>query len=282
VDPAQFDDKMWSSVFWEPLNARPDEITKEFNKYFTINESDSSVHWSKSDQISISASLGFDFLDKLFGISASGSGSTKTCTTLDKFRHMLTENNIESDIEGDKFIPKKLDLVRLNMNDLTRNDTVISKVVRVRQVDIGGALQVAVGNSTLGEMDDENRMLRKKLTDFEAKQMAMQLEMQANKLEMQQNIQSMEQRLTNALRQSNETNSKKYDILISRLAHSASSNPSGTCSTHSTAENQGANEFIAFLDRHDIRCPDGKVLTRVHLVRSGDKVRYDFTCCSVI
>jgi len=168
-------------------------------------------------------------------------------------RHLLEVYDIESDIEGEKFIPKKLDLMRLNMNDLTRHDAVMTKRVRVRQVDIGGVLQVAVGNSTLDEMADENRELRQELADLREKQATM-------RRELQQDLQN---------------NSKKYDDLINRLNHSASPNPSATCSSHPMP----LKGFWC-----DVRCPDGKFLTQFHAVSSppGAKMYCEITCCSVI
>ena len=37
-----------------------------------------------------------------------------------------------------------------------------------------------------------------------------------------------------------------------------------------------------FLDRHNIVCQEGEVLSRIHLTRSGkDTYRYDYQCCRV-
>jgi len=185
---AQFDDKMWDSVFWDPLDERPDRVTKEMNKFFKINQTDNRVYLTQSGTSSTSANV--NILKGLFG--GGGSHTSQSSMTQDQVRHLLEVYDIESDIEGEKFIPKKLDLMRLNMNDLTRHDAVMTKRVRVRQVDIGGVLQVAVGNSTLSEMEDENRALRRKLSDLEVKQSAMQREIEDENRELRRELTAME------------------------------------------------------------------------------------------
>jgi len=44
---AQFDDKMWNSVFWDPLDERPDKITNELNKYIKFNQTDHRAYLDK-------------------------------------------------------------------------------------------------------------------------------------------------------------------------------------------------------------------------------------------
>jgi len=134
-------------------------------------------------------------------------------------------------------------------------------------------------NSTLGEMEIENRKLRQKLDDLE---LNMERKLEAGKLEMLQYAQSLEERLMNVLRQASENNSKKYDELISRLKHSASSSSSATCTSYSTPPDLGALLTLAYLDRHDVRCPEGLFLTQFHLVNVDPKIYYEFICCSII
>jgi len=179
--------------------------------------------------------------------------------------------------------------------------------------DQSGVLQVANGNLTLEKLEDENRELRQKLSELEEKMSAMQRETAVDKLEIQQRVQftedhlleirqqvqsteerlmndtreakdrlmemqeqmrSTEERLTNVTRGAYETNSKKYDDLINRLAHSASSYPSATCSSYSTQIDDGVDQPIAFLNRHDIRCPEGRFFDPVSASTGSTKVRY--------
>jgi len=105
-------------------------------------------------------------------VSAEGSGSHSSSSglTTDDIGHLLEKYDIESQVQGEKFVPKQLDLTRLNVNDLSRKDLLTTKRIRVRQVDIGGALQVGIGNASKDAMDDENRFLRQQLTNLQAAQ----------------------------------------------------------------------------------------------------------------
>jgi len=159
---AQFDDKMWNSVFWDPLDSRPDQITSELNKLIYINESDHRAYLTKSDTQSAAAQA--TIMD-IFG--GSGSESSASSMTTDELTHKLLINNVMSEVHGNKFVPKKLDLVRMNVNDLSRHDVLTTKRVRVKQVQIGGALQIGIGNSSRDAAEDENRYLRQQLADIQ-------------------------------------------------------------------------------------------------------------------
>jgi hypothetical protein len=166
---AQFDNNTWNSVFWDPMDARPDLITKELNKFFFYNQTDHLFY--KTDSSSSSTSGSASLLKGMFGGSASH-GSTSSMTQ-DDITHLLEQYNIESEFDGQKWVPKKLTLNRLNVNDLNRKDILTTTRIRVRQVEIGGVLQVGVGNASRDKLDDENRYLRQQLADIqnEAKQM---------------------------------------------------------------------------------------------------------------
>ncbi|KAM7442439.1 hypothetical protein ABFA07_008667 [Porites harrisoni] len=58
------------------------------------------------------------------------------------------------------------------------------------------------------------------------------------------------------------------------------------CDDVATGWDQYAHAPIVFLDRQDVKCPEGKFLARFHLVRQrGDPhapVRFDYRCCKLI
>ena len=58
------------------------------------------------------------------------------------------------------------------------------------------------------------------------------------------------------------------------------------CDDVTTGWDQYAHAPIVFLDRQDVKCPEGKFLARFHLVRQrGDPnspVRFDYRCCKLI
>jgi hypothetical protein len=160
---AQFDDKMWNSVFWDPLDERPDKITNELNKVLFINQTDHRAYLTHSGTSSTSAKV--SGIMKVIGGGASHTSSSSMTT--DDLSHLLEVDDVESEIQGEKFVPKKLDLQRLNVNDLSRQDLLATKRVRVRQVDIGGVLQVDIGNSSADAAEDENRRLRQQVADLQ-------------------------------------------------------------------------------------------------------------------
>jgi len=160
---AQFDDKMWDSVFWDPLDERPDKITSELNKVLYINETDHRAYLTQSGTSSTSAKV--SGIMKVIGGGASHSSSSSLTT--DELSHLLSVNDIQSEIQGEKFVPKKLDLTRLNVNELSRQDLLATKRIRVRQVDIGGVLQIGIGNSSVEAADEENRSLRQQVADLQ-------------------------------------------------------------------------------------------------------------------
>jgi hypothetical protein len=162
---AQFDDKMWNSVFWDPLNERPDKITDELNHAIFINQTDHRAYRTQSGSSGWSAKVS-GLISKLFG--AEGSDSSSSSLTTDELSHFLQTSDIESQIKGEKFVPKQLDLTRLNVNDLSRQDLFATKRIKVRQVDIGGVLQIGIGNANKDQLDDENRYLRQQLTDIQS------------------------------------------------------------------------------------------------------------------
>jgi len=174
---ANFDDKMWSSVFWDPLDERPDKITSELNKLLFINQTDHRAYATGASTSSSSANIGK--IMSFFG-GAGGAHSSSSSMTTDDLSHLLEELGVDSEVQGEKFVPKKLDLQRLNMNDLTRQDLFATKRLRVRQVDIGGVLQIGVGNSSSAdEAEDENRRLRQQVIDLQQSQADAQQKMAA-------------------------------------------------------------------------------------------------------
>lgn len=81
----------------------------------------------------------------------------------------------------------------------------------------------------------------------------------------------------------------KLSILIKRLTHSPSSNPSRACTLHYTPTHQhNAGVTYEELQFHDIRCPEEKMLTRFQLVsvpignNGQSDVHFEFVCCSLI
>ena len=73
------------------------------------------------------------------------------------------------------------------------------------------------------------------------------------------------------------------------IMNALSPQPSLTCTTHNTpVQHHPSGETYDHLNAHDVRCPDGRVMTRFHLnpVYIGDKgesnLHFEYTCCTLI
>jgi hypothetical protein len=67
----------------------------------------------------------------------------------------------------------------------------------------------------------------------------------------------------------------RYDYTCSKVAGL------GACVNHSTNGNEDGGGNMVYLDRHDVKCKPGEVLTRFKVNRPTDKtIRYDYTCCA--
>jgi hypothetical protein len=285
VDVGGFDEKMWNSTFWDPANERPDRVTKEMNKYFKLNQTDGRWYMTQSQASSSSANVN-GVINGILSAGGGGSSSSSSSATQDQMIHLLEQYDVESEIDGDKFIPKKLDLMRLNANDLSRSDLVTEKLVKIKQVDIGGVLQLAVGNNTLGQIEDENRYLRQQINDLQGQLGAATTRMNSMETSLNQKIDGAAAKENNdqaVLNQKIDAVDAKYsnDLAnsinnINNRLRSISGNPNSFCWQRSTADHGDAN-YLFQLGDHDIICPDGQVLTHWHWV--GKHI--DYVCCAL-
>jgi hypothetical protein len=295
VDVGSFDERMWNSTFWNPLDARPDQVTKEMNKYFMFNQTDNRWYLTQSSSSSSSSNVNA-IIKKILSLGGGGSHSSSSNVTSDQMQHLLEQYDIESDIEGDKFVPKKLDLFRINMNQLTRGDLVADKRVRVRQIEIAGVLQVAVGNYSLGQVEDENRYLRQQIDDMQSRvtQLTSSLEKQT-----QDFIANWTDRLGNISSNPNAAcTSLQTPLSLCDPTPGQAQCPAFGCGGNTDRIRGGVygihpqcgamtcsavtGQSLACLANHDVRCPDGQVLTRWHLVPQANNFIVEYTCCTLV
>ena len=52
------------------------------------------------------------------------------------------------------------------------------------------------------------------------------------------------------------------------------------CSDHETGESDSGGGNSYFMDRHNIKCEDGRMLKKWHLKNNGKKMKIEYTCCS--
>jgi hypothetical protein len=270
---AQFDDKMWNSVFWDPSDERPDKITNELNKYIFINQTDHRAYLTQAGASSSSAKVNAVF--KAITIGGEGAHSSSSSMASDDVGHLLENYDIESQIQGEKFVPKQLDLTRLNINDLSRSDLLTTKRIRVRNVEIGGTLQVGIGNASRDTIDDENRFLRQQLNDLQAAQQQTQNTVGT----LQTSLTGTTSMLQGSIGQVQATvGSLTSDV--GTLKSQATNIHVYSCTEHtSTVVVDGPRGWWTMW-QSPVVCPAGKYLTHWQLMDVSDNdFHYAFTCC---
>jgi len=277
---AQFDDKMWNSVFWDPLDERPDKITNELNKFIFFNQTDHRAYLTQAGSSSTSAKV--NAILKAISVGGEGSHSESHSMTTDDIVHLLEKEDIESQVQGEKFVPKQLDLTRLNVNDLSRKDLLTSKRIRVRQVDISGVLQVGIGNASRDSTDDQNRFLRQQLNDLQSNMG----QMQSNMGQVQTKVGAMTNDI-NVLKSQTAPIPQVQSTVgvltneVNTLKAQAANIHVYSCTTHTAGfVDTGHNNWMEPVTINK-SCPPGKYMTRFQLVGSDNRYffHYEITCC---
>jgi hypothetical protein len=273
---AKFDDKMWNSVFWDPLDERPDKITNELNKFIFFNQTDHRAYLTQAGSSSSSAKV--NAVIKAFSFGGEGSHTSSSSMTTDDITHLLENYDIESQVQGEKFVPKQLDLTRLNVNDLSRKDLLTSKRIRVRQVDISGVLQVGIGNASRDSTDDQNRFLRQQLNDL-----------QSNVGQMQSNVGQVQAKVgaitndVNGLKSQTATINQVQGTLtneVGTLKAQAANIHVYSCGTYSSAVVNIVDGGGMWKMQQPNTCPPGKYMTSWRLTgERGSFYHIEFICC---
>ena len=136
VTTENFNSQLWDSVFWQNENSRPDKIVSELNKLYekSDNETKSSIlkELENSQKTSGSASAG------LKGFGGSGSANheknLKSKDLKDIFSRLIAERNLEIEIKGEIFVPKPMELFRINTQRLKDKQIVSKKNIKITYV----------------------------------------------------------------------------------------------------------------------------------------------------
>jgi hypothetical protein len=153
VDVGNFTSKMWDSVFWDPVYARPDEISSYLNKVLDINSGNHTV--SKSNSYTDKTDGGIDIgIKGLFSIGGHGGGDSSKSATYSELYEWMLQHNYDVEIKGQLFVPKSLSLKRVNLDVLNRQETIFTKSVQMHHVDAPGTLTVTVGSQSVVESED--------------------------------------------------------------------------------------------------------------------------------
>jgi len=164
------------------------------------------------------------------------------------------------------FIPKKLDLKRVNMGVLTKQETIYTKSVQMRHVAAPGALKVTSGTRTITENDDVKR-LRERVDKLEPRTGQLegktgQLEGRAGQLEgragqLEQRAGQLEGRAGNLEQRAGQLDGRVNGVLkacrICFHESEGSSQCQGTRSSCSGWSNAGAGWTAPFRDDTDNR-----------------------------
>jgi hypothetical protein len=220
VDAGNFSGKMWESVFWDPVYARPDKVSSYLNKVLDINQGNHTVSKSSSysDKDEGSANIGIDGLFTLGGKTGSQSSNSASYSELQEW---LLLHNYDVEIKGEIFVPKSLSLKRLNLGVLSRQETIFTKSVQMHHVDAPGTLRVTVGAHSIVESEDI-RSLRTRLDQLELR--VGQLEPRSAQLEGRVSV--IEPKLANAVAQDGQLSARIENLastLTSKLGTKISS-----------------------------------------------------------
>jgi len=215
VDVGNFTNKMWESVFWDPIYARPDKVTSYLNKILNINQGNHTI--SKSNSYSTKSDGGIDFgIGGLKFGGKSGSGSSTT-TNFTEMNAWLLQHNYDVEIQGEFFIPKTRSLKQLNLGVLNRQEVIYTKNVQINHVDAPGSLTVTVGSESIVESEDIKR-LRENTNAVVAR--LNQLEPRVGQLEprttqLEGKINQLVPQLANAVAQENQLSAQIENVRVS-------------------------------------------------------------------
>jgi len=265
ADMGNFSSKMWESLFWDPVFARPDTVTSYLNKVLDINQGNHTV--SKSSSYSDKGEGGVDFsIGKLFSFGGKGGSESSNSATFSELQEWLLQHNYDVEIQGTMFVPKSLSLKRVNLNVLNRQETIFTKSVQMRHVDAPGTLRVTSGSGSPVESEDNKKFRR----DMDALTGRLnQLEPRTQQLEGR--IGTVEPQLANAVAKENQLNDQ-----VVALQSLTSQMHIPNCSTHSSEPNN--------LDWARADCPGGKTLTQFRFiggpgVLNGGLMHVEYICC---
>uniref|UniRef100_A0A914V6B5 Uncharacterized protein n=1 Tax=Plectus sambesii TaxID=2011161 RepID=A0A914V6B5_9BILA len=185
IDSKQLSSDQWKSVFWQEEFVRPDHYTNYLNRALTYDkgtnkfsfdnetESEARKHVASdlkkdsSNTHSWSAQASAGFLG--FGGSASGGSSNgnsqssqdknemdvddkgRITMSLDQLNKFLNKRDLQVEWSGDVFVPKSLDLHRVNTAELRYKSTIATQQIQVKTVPITAKLDATVASST-GEL----------------------------------------------------------------------------------------------------------------------------------
>ncbi len=136
VSSANFEEKKWDSVFWDPTFARPDKITDYLNQALSWNESDSEYFHTTDVARSSSKTGGGHF--ELFQLFRLGGGGGSESTTHERVEvneiiNTLQVEDTQVEWTGEIFKVKPMQLYRINLATLKSSTSLAVASVQVHR-----------------------------------------------------------------------------------------------------------------------------------------------------
>jgi len=211
VDVGNFTSKIWESVYWDPIYARPDTVSSYLNKVLKINQGNHTV--SKSSSYSEKSDDGIDFGIGKLKIGGKESGGSDSSTSYTEMLEWLRQHNYDVEIKGELFVPKSLALKRLNLGVLNRQETIFTKSVQLHHVDAPGTLTVTVGSKSIVDSEDIKK-LRERLNQLEGLLGEVKPAMANITTNFQERIDLVESKLINVATQETQLDAKIESVRI--------------------------------------------------------------------
>jgi hypothetical protein len=127
---------MWESVFWNDDNYRPDKATKTLNEIYT--------NMKKEDQKKLAESyantnkVGVSTAVRLPSISVAGSVDTdfsrQGSNSSEELSKLYKESKDHVEWDGEKFVPKPMELFRINLANFRDSQLFQDRKVRVSYI----------------------------------------------------------------------------------------------------------------------------------------------------
>lgn len=142
----RFDQEKWK-ITYNNEDLRPDVLQKTLNKLFTKDEKENNWKINRSSDFSGNAEVinklkiaNIDMLDT----TVKGGLTRKSALSDDELRKLLTQHDITVEIEGNKIIPKSINLKEMNLAKFKNTGSleIINKFVQSRETEIKGSIDI--------------------------------------------------------------------------------------------------------------------------------------------
>ncbi|XP_055351149.1 uncharacterized protein LOC129597565 isoform X2 [Paramacrobiotus metropolitanus] len=132
-----FEEHMWDSVFWNDDNARPDKVTKRLNdvarKLDAQSRSKLRTEQEKTQKFGVQADISGSYKKVTVEAGANFGQEAVELTNKEKeeLKRAVEESKGKSVVEGELFVPKAMELKRINNGNIRSGAALTTTIVRV-------------------------------------------------------------------------------------------------------------------------------------------------------